>query len=116
MDELEILRALKGACNADNAALVSRDGLTIAVDVAEGVYAETFSIMCATILGAAITTALELGKSEPEFLAIETPEGKIVVTGAGKRALLVLSVPSTSSMEMLKMEVQKAVDEFRKVY
>ena len=83
------LRALRQSCGAIASAVISRDGLVIAADVPEGVSMETFGIMCATLLGAASTANSELRIGTPIHVTVETEDAKMLVVGAGRRALIV---------------------------
>jgi predicted regulator of Ras-like GTPase activity (Roadblock/LC7/MglB family) len=83
------LRALHQSCGAIASAVVSRDGLVIASDVPEGVSNETFGIMCATLLGAASTAHSELRVGTPQHVIVESEDTKMVVVGAGRKALIV---------------------------
>jgi predicted regulator of Ras-like GTPase activity (Roadblock/LC7/MglB family) len=86
------LRALRQSCGAIASAVISRDGLVIAADVPEGVSMETFSIMCATLLGAASTANSELKVGTPLHVLVESEDAKMVVVGAGRKALIVAVV------------------------
>jgi predicted regulator of Ras-like GTPase activity (Roadblock/LC7/MglB family) len=83
------LRALRQSSGAIASAVISRDGLVIASDVPEGVSNETFGIMCATLLGAASTANSELRIGTPIHVTVETEDAKMLVVGAGRRALIV---------------------------
>jgi uncharacterized protein len=83
------LRALRQSNGAIASAVVSRDGLVIASDVPEGVSNETFGIMCATLLGAASTANSELRIGTPIHVTVETEDAKMLVVGAGRKALIV---------------------------
>src|SRR5512137_3032926 len=83
------LRALRQSCGANASAVISRDGLVIAADLPEGVSMETFSIMCATLLGAASTANSELKVGTPQHVIVESEDAKMVVVGAGRKALIV---------------------------
>ena len=83
------LRALRQSCGAIASAVVSRDGLVIAADVPEGVSMETFGIMCATLLGAASTAHSELRVSTPQRVIVESEDTRMVLVGAGRKALIV---------------------------
>lgn len=83
------LRALRQSCGAFASAVVSRDGLVIAADVPEGVSMETFGIMCATLLGAASTANSELRVGIPLHVVVESEDAKMIVVGAGRKALIV---------------------------
>jgi len=86
------LRALRQSCGSIASAVVSRDGLIIAADVPEGVSMETFGIMCATLLGAASTANSELRIGTPIHVTVETEDAKMLVVGAGRKALIVTVV------------------------
>jgi predicted regulator of Ras-like GTPase activity (Roadblock/LC7/MglB family) len=83
------LRALRQSCGAIASAVISRDGLVIAADMPEGVSMETFAIMCATLLGAASTANSELRAGTPLHVIVESEDAKMVVVGAGRKALIV---------------------------
>ncbi len=83
------LRSLRQSCGAIAGAVISRDGLVIAADVPEGVSVETFAIMCATLLGAASTAHSELRVSTPLHVIVESEDARMVVVGAGRKALIV---------------------------
>jgi predicted regulator of Ras-like GTPase activity (Roadblock/LC7/MglB family) len=83
------LRSLRQSCGATASAVISRDGLVIAADVPEGVSMETFGIMCATLLGAASTANSELRVGIPLHVTVESEDAKMVVVGAGRKALIV---------------------------
>jgi predicted regulator of Ras-like GTPase activity (Roadblock/LC7/MglB family) len=63
--------------------------LVIAADLPEGVSMETFAIMCATLLGAASTAHSELRIGTPLHVVVESEDAKMVVVGAGRKALIV---------------------------
>lgn len=83
------LRSLRSSCGSVASAVISRDGLVIAADMPEGVSMETFGIMCATLLGAASTANSELRVGTPQNVIVESEEAKMVVVGAGRKALIV---------------------------
>jgi predicted regulator of Ras-like GTPase activity (Roadblock/LC7/MglB family) len=83
------LRSLRQSCGAIASAVISRDGLIIAADLPEGVSMETFAIMCATLIGAASTANSELRVGTPIHVTVESEDAKMVVVGAGRKALIV---------------------------
>jgi len=83
------LRNLRQSCGAIASAVISRDGLVIAGDVPPEVSMETFAIMCATLLGAASTAHSELRIGTPLHIVVEAEDAKMVVVGAGRKALIV---------------------------
>jgi len=53
---------------------------------------ETFAIMCSTLLGAASTANSELKVGTPNHVLVESEDAKMVVVGAGRKALIVAVV------------------------
>ena len=102
----EILRELKKAGGVEASAVVSRDGILMASDIPDDVHGETFAIMSATMLGAAITANSELRKKLPERIIVESDDGRTIVAGAGEKSLLVVSVRGTTE----NPAVSKAID------
>lgn len=88
----QILAELQKAVGPDAAAIVSRDGILLASKIPETVHGETFAIMSATMLGAAITAHSELGKATPVRVVVESEDGCSVVCGAGTDSLLVVTM------------------------
>ena len=84
-----IVKELKERFTLIAAGFISRDGMPKYVEVPEGSYAETFSIMCATVLGAASTAAMELGQDAPDSLTAETEKFKLYIVPGGMKGLLV---------------------------
>lgn len=74
---------------AKSSAIISRDGLVIASDLDAGTYVETFAIMCATLMGAAVTANMELKRGAPEKVTVESNDGKMLIMSAGRKAVIV---------------------------
>ena len=88
-DTENIVKELKKRFSLTAAGYISRDGMPKYVEVPEGTYPETFSIMCATVLGAASTAAMELGEESPDSLVAETENLKLYIVPGGMKGLLV---------------------------
>jgi len=96
-----MVRALKEATKAEAAAVINRDGAIVAADLPESVSPETFSIMCAAILGAGMTAATELRHSAPHRVLLESDDATILIREVGRQAMLVLVVPSERRLSEL---------------
>lgn len=83
-----MLRELRGD-GVTSSAVISRDGLVIAADLDSATYVETFAIMCATLMGAAVTANMELKKAPPERVTVESSDGKMLILSAGRKAVVV---------------------------
>ena len=88
-------------------AIVSRDGLLIT---------EAFAAMTATMLGAAETVSSELGKGVPDRVIVESNAGKIVATGAGSKALLVVMTNPKATLGLVLFEINKAREKIKGRY
>jgi len=86
----EMVHDLRTRVHATAAALVARDGRVLYADLPEGTYAETFGVMCATIVGASVTALRELGRAAPDHIAIEGPTSRTLVLLCAPHALLVV--------------------------
>ena len=115
-EQLEkILKDLKAAGDIEASAIVSRDGLLIAADISQNVNAEAFAAMTATMLGAAETATSELGKGIPDRVIVEGKEGKIIATGAGPKALLVVMTTSRANLGLVLLEMSKASEKVKEL-
>jgi len=109
------LRALRQSCGAVASAVISRDGLVIAGDVPEGVSMETFSIMCATLLGAASTANSELRVGSPLHVIVESEDARMVVVGAGRKALIVTVIPRKADTGLALKKVSELADTIKMI-
>lgn len=111
----QVLTELKNVGDVEAAAVVSRDGLLMAGSVASDIRAETFAAMSATMLGAAETAISELNKGVPERVVVETASGKIVATGAGPKALLVMMVKADAGLGLVLLEMDRAAGKIKEI-
>ena len=109
------LRALRQSCGSIASAIISRDGLVIAADLPDGVSMDTFSIMCATLIGAASTANSELRVGTPQSVPVESEDAKMLVVGAGRKALIVTVLPNRADAAVAKKELLKLADTIRMI-
>src|SRR5512137_1653884 len=109
------LRALRQNCGAIASAVVSRDGLVIASDVPEGISNETFGIMCATLLGAASTAHSELRIGTPNHVMVDSEDAKMLVVGAGRRALIVAVIGRKSDPAVALKKLDEIADTLKMI-
>ncbi len=110
-----VLKELKDVGDIEASAIVSRDGLLIAADISRSVNAEAFAAMTATMLGAAETATSELGKGIPDRVIVEGKEGKIIATGAGPKALLVVMTTPKANLGLVLLEMSKASEKVKEL-
>jgi len=104
----ERLSGLRDSCGAVASAVLTRDGLVIAADVPPGTFVETFAIMCATMLGAAVTSNNELKRGVPERITVEGNDTKTYILATGKKTLAV-AVTDGASDDNKVFEQLKAI-------
>jgi len=104
------IQVLKGRIGGSAVALVSRGGQVMAAELPPEVSAETFSIMCATIYGAAVTANAELGRAPPERIAIPGNDAITMIVRSGSRAVLVGVVDPGSDLLEVERELAKFAD------
>ena len=103
MDYEEQIRELLVSTGAVAGAVLSRDGRVIAAAVPDDVSRETFSIMCATIMGASVTAFTELGRLSPNKLVIVSPDAQLLVLPLDKKHLVALVL--TAHADILAAEM-----------
>jgi len=101
---------LKRRVAAVAVALVSRDGQVLYADLPTEAYADTFAVMCATILGAAVTANAELGHRLPGRVVVDGHDVRSVLVPCGRSALLVAVVRSDGAPEDLVTQVERFAD------
>jgi predicted regulator of Ras-like GTPase activity (Roadblock/LC7/MglB family) len=102
-----MVRALKDVTKAEAAAVINRDGGIVAAELPPSVSQETFSIMCAAILGAGMTAATELRHAPPHRVILESEDSTIFIEEVGRRAMLVLVVPPERNFATLETAVSR---------
>lgn len=109
MDKIEkMLKNLK-SYNAVGSALINRDGTLISADIPQGTNIETFTIMMATMLGAATTAAKELNKAQPKTVVTESDDSKMVLSSTGKRVFLAVILPINEDITEILRESEKII-------
>lgn len=110
MAELQkALRELKTEFGSVASAVVSRDGLLIAADFPEGIAAETFTIMAATMMGAASTAHSELRIGQPKFMRVTSDRHEMFLADAGRKAIVISIVPIGAKTDELKKKLDRLV-------
>ncbi len=103
----QMVRALKDVTKAEAVAVINRDGGIVAADLPSSVSPETFSIMCAAILGAGMTAATELKHASPHRVLLESEDTTIFIEEIGRRAMLVLVVPPERAISSLETAISR---------
>jgi hypothetical protein len=110
-----VLKELERAGGITASAVVSRDGLLMSSSLMGGVGAETFAAMSATMYGAAETAVSELKKGVPERVVIESKDSKLIASGAGPKALLVVMTEANVGLGLVLVNMGKAADKIKEL-
>lgn len=111
----KILKQVNNIGGVEASAIASRDGLLICSTISKKQHAETFVAMSATMLGAAETAATELGKGIPERVIVESKTGRIIGTGAGAKALLIVMTKPDAGLGLVLIEMTKVSEQIKQV-
>ena len=106
---IEVLEGLQKIGDIAESMIVSRDGLPIASNT-EKSDVDTFAAMAAAMQGAAETAASELKQGNVEEIIIETEKGKIISTGAGEKAILVVRTMKAKNLGLVLIEIKKSAE------
>lgn len=103
-----ILRELNStSVHIEASAVMSRDGLSVASVLGEGVDPDRLGAMCAALLGLAETTARELNRGELRQVLIHGALGYMLVTEVGERAVLAVASGPGTNLGMVFLEAKK---------
>jgi hypothetical protein len=106
---IELLQGMQKIGGIKSSIVVSRDGLVIASNITD-LDADTFAAMSAAMQGAAETAASELKQGEVDQIIIETGKGKIISTGAGTKAILVILALKSINLGLALLEMGKTAE------
>lgn len=111
----KILKDINNIGGVEASAVASRDGLLICTTIPKRQHAETFVAMSATMIGAAETATTELGKGIPDRVIVESKTGRIIGTGAGSKALLLVMTKPDAGLGLVLVEMAKASELIRQI-
>ena len=111
----KILKEINNIGGVETSAIASRDGLLICSTITKKQQVETFVAMSATMIGAAETATMELGKGIPDRIIVESKRGRIIGTGAGPKALLLVMTKSDASLGLVLIEMTKASEQIKEI-
>ena len=110
-----ILKEINKTGQIDESAIASRSGLLICSTLPEKQHVETLVAMSATMFGAAEIAATELGLDLLDRIVIESKNGKLIGTGAGPKALLLVMTGPDINLGLVLVEIQKASEKIKQV-
>lgn len=109
-DVQSLLKELKVEFGAVSSAVIGRDGMLISGDIPENITSETITIMCATIMGAAVTAHSEMRIGQPKLIRMTSDKHEMLMAGAGRKAIIMTVVPKGVRMDELQAKLLKIVD------
>ncbi len=109
----KVLADLRTVGGVEACAAVSRDGLLIRSNIQKEQFAESFAAMSATMLGAAETATIELGKGVPHRVIVESENGRLIAVGAGPKALVIVIVNTDTGLGLILLELEKASEKLK---
>lgn len=105
---LSVLRVLNSAsADIEASAVISGDGLTLASVLGEGVDADRFGAMCASLLALADRAAQEIARGTLRQVLIEGDRGVMLLVYAGDDAVLAVAARPTVNLGMVFLEARK---------
>lgn len=111
----KVLNDINNVGGVEASAIASRDGLLICSTIPAKNHADTFVAMSATMMGAAETATTELGKGIPDRIIVESKHGKILGTGAGSKALLLVMTKPDAGLGLVLIEMAKAAEQIKQI-
>ncbi len=97
-------------------AVMNKDGTPIASDLPGDVNHHTFSIMCATVMGAARTANSEFDMKPLEKISIDSVDRNIIIVNAGRNMVLSAVIKSSEDFKHVEDSIYKAADKISNLY
>ncbi len=111
----KLLADLKNVGGVEACAAASRDGLLIRAVMQKELFVDSLAAMSATILGAAETATTQVEKGVPNRVIVETDYGRLVVVGAGPKALLILLAGQDTGLGLILLELEKSAMKLKEI-
>lgn len=101
----KIVKTIEDHPKVQDATIVSRSGMHVAGDIPRGIHMETYVAMSAILLGAAESATSEL-HDQLRYIVVQLHEAQLILTPAGRRALLVMRATADANAEELSALVR----------
>ena len=103
---LRRLNTISGDIQAS--AVISSDGLSIASVLGDGVDADRFGAMCASLLALADRTVKEVSRGDLKQVLVEGTLGSMLVVRINQKAVLAVATDPTQNLGRVFLEAKKA--------
>ena len=115
-----LLRPILSSLNSSSdhieaSAVMSRDGLSVASVLGEGVDSDRLGAMCAALLGLADTTAKELNRGTLKQVLLHGSNGFMLITHVGSKAVLAVASKPGTNLGMVFVEAKKTAKKIEAV-
>lgn len=111
-----ILKQLNSSSDhIEASAVMSRDGLSVASVLGDGVDPDRLGAMCAALLGLADTTAKELNRGALRQVLIHGTNGYMLVTHVGEHAVLAVASRPGTNLGMVFVEAKKTAAQIAEI-
>lgn len=111
----KLLADLKNVGGVMACAAASRDGLLIRSLMQNEKYVESLVAMSATMLGAAETATTHVEMGIPTRVIVESDNGRLIVVGAGPKALLILLANKNSGLGLILLELDRSAQKLKEI-
>lgn len=110
-----ILAELMNIEDVEACAVVSREGLLMGANMPQGLHAETFAAMTATMLGGAEAATMELNRGISHRVIAESEQCKLIVVGAGEKALLTAMTSPDANLGHILVVIDKHAEKVKQL-
>ncbi len=110
----EVLKTLS-KMGARGVIVLNKDGTPVASDLPEQINENTFSVMCATVIGASKTANSELDRKPLQKICIDSKDRRIFIMDAGRKLVLSVIVSSTVNTERAVEGISKAAEKIGEI-
>jgi predicted regulator of Ras-like GTPase activity (Roadblock/LC7/MglB family) len=109
----KLLADLMNIKGVEACAAASRDGLLIRAVMQKEQFVDSLAAMSATMLGAAETATTQLEKGLPNRLIVDSEHGRLIVVGAGPKALLIVLTSHDTGLGLILLELEKSAKKLK---
>jgi predicted regulator of Ras-like GTPase activity (Roadblock/LC7/MglB family) len=111
----KLLADLKNIGGVEACVAASRDGLLIRASMEKEQFVDSLAAMSATMLGAAETATTQAEKGVPNRVIVESDYGKLIVVGAGPKALLIVLAGTNAGLGLILLELEKSAKKLKDI-
>jgi len=105
----------KLSVHIEASSVMSRDGISVASVLSDGVNPNRLGAMCSSLLSLADTTAKELDRGKVAQLVLQVEKGFILIIHVGNKAVLGIVTRPKANLGMVFVEAKKTAQEILKL-